>query len=29
MDTYGKEAILDLHNCDSDKFNRTEILIYF
>ena len=29
MDTYGKEIILDLHNCSSDRFNRVDILSYF
>lgn len=26
---YGKELILDLHNCDVTKFNRKSLRIYF
>ncbi len=26
---YGKELILDLHNCDISKFNRVDIEIFF
>lgn len=29
METYGKELILDLHNCDPDTFNRKSIKKYF
>ncbi len=29
MKTYGKELILDLHNCNSEKFNRRDIEEYF
>lgn len=29
MDPYGKELILDLHDCDSSKFNRKDITTYF
>ena len=29
MKNYGKEVILDLHDCDSSKFNRKEIREYF
>lgn len=28
MKSYGKELILDIHNCDVSKFNRTDIAIY-
>lgn len=28
MDSYGKELILDIHNCDVSKFNRTDIERY-
>ena len=28
-DMYGKELILDLHNCDTSKFNRSDITIFF
>lgn len=26
---YGKELIIDLHNCDVSKFNRTDLDIFF
>lgn len=29
MDSYGKELILDLHDCDPDTFNRESIEAYF
>ena len=29
MGTYGKEFILDIHNCDSSTFNRSSIRNYF
>jgi S-adenosylmethionine/arginine decarboxylase-like enzyme len=29
MDTYGKELILDLHNCDTSVFNRTDLFRFF
>ena len=29
MDIYGKELILDLHNCDSTTFSRKSIRNYF
>lgn len=29
MQTYGHELILDLHECDSDKFNRESISTFF
>ena len=29
MKTYGKELILDLHNCNPKKFNRKDIETYF
>ncbi|MGA2296076.1 MAG: S-adenosylmethionine decarboxylase [FCB group bacterium] len=29
MKTYGKELILDIHNCDSSNFNRKNIKKYF
>lgn len=29
MTTYGKELILDLHNCDASTFNRKSIKKYF
>jgi len=29
MENYGKELILDLHNCDSSTFNRKSIRNYF
>lgn len=29
MKNYGKEVILDLHNCDPDLFSRKMIRIYF
>lgn len=29
MKYYGKELILDLHNCDTETFNRTSIKKYF
>ncbi len=29
MTTYGKELILDLHDCDSSTFNRNSIRKYF
>jgi len=29
MNSYGKELILDLHNCNSEKFNRKDIAQYF
>ena len=28
MDSYGKELILDIHNCDVSKFNRRDIERY-
>lgn len=28
MNGYGKELILDIHNCDVDKFNRKDIEAY-
>lgn len=28
MDGYGKELVLDIHNCDTSKFNRTDIEKY-
>jgi len=28
MNSYGKELILDMHNCDSSKFNRRSIKSY-
>lgn len=28
MDSYGKELILDIHNCNVDKFNRIDIERY-
>jgi len=28
MNSYGKELILDIHNCDSSKFNRRSIKSY-
>lgn len=28
MDDYGKELILDIHNCDISKFNRRDIEAY-
>lgn len=28
MDDYGKELVLDIHNCDVSKFNRTDIESY-
>ncbi len=28
MNSYGKELILDIHNCDSSKFNRKNIRNY-
>lgn len=28
MKSYGKELILDIHNCDVSKFNRADIEIY-
>ena len=28
MDNYGKELILDIHNCDVSKFNRLDIKNY-
>lgn len=28
MNSYGKELILDIHNCDSSKFNRRSIKNY-
>ncbi len=29
MTIYGKELILDLHNCDVSRFNRKDIKTYF
>ena len=29
MDDYGKELILDLHNCDIDRFNRRDLTSFF
>ena len=29
MKNYGKELILDLHNCDIELFNRVDIDYYF
>ena len=29
MDTYGKELVLDIHNCDSSTFTRKSIRNYF
>jgi len=29
MENYGKELIIDLHNCNVDKFNRKSLRIYF
>ena len=29
MNTYGKELIIDLHNCDSSTFNRKNLKKYF
>lgn len=29
MDVYGKELIIDLHNCDVSKFNRKSLEKYF
>jgi len=29
MDTYGKELVLDMHNCDSSTFTRESIRNYF
>jgi S-adenosylmethionine/arginine decarboxylase-like enzyme len=29
IDAYGNELILDLHSCDSSKFNRKEIEAFF
>lgn len=29
VERYGQEFILDLHNCDEAKFNRTDIELYF
>jgi S-adenosylmethionine decarboxylase len=29
MEDYGKEIILDLHNCNSDRFTRKSIRSYF
>ena len=29
MKTYGKELIIDLHNCDASTFNRKSIKQYF
>ncbi len=29
MKSYGKELILDIHNCDSSKFTRSSIRNYF
>lgn len=29
MANYGKELILDLHDCDSNKFNRKDLKKYF
>lgn len=29
MSDYGKEIILDIHNCDSSTFNRKSIKTYF
>lgn len=29
MENYGKELIIDLRNCDIQKFNRTDIEEYF
>lgn len=29
MEIYGKELILDLHECDEDTFNRKSIKLYF
>ena len=29
MNNYGKELIIDLHNCDTNTFNRKNIKCYF
>ena len=29
MENFGKEVILDLHNCNVEKFNRKDIEAYF
>ena len=29
METFGKELIIDLHNCDASTFNRKSIKKYF
>ncbi len=29
MDTYGKELVIDIHNCDSSTFTRRSIRGYF
>jgi len=29
LETYGKELILDLHNCDPSKFNRADLKKYY
>jgi len=29
MDTYGKEVVLDLHDCDVSQFNRKKLRKYF
>lgn len=29
MKNYGKELILDIHNCDTSKFNRNSLKKYF
>jgi len=29
MKNYGKELIIDLHQCDTSKFNRKSLRIYF
>lgn len=29
MENYGKELILDIHNCDSSTFNRNSLKKYF
>ena len=29
MKPYGKELILDLHHCDTSKFNRKDLTIFF
>lgn len=29
MENYGKELILDLHDCDTSRFNRADLEIFF